>query len=155
MFKTSMAINIVDGIRVAMTQTAVRIQAQYPLLTMTRPFRTAKLETMNTKTNPCFVGLIMAFFMPGSAHVLSGRWKTGIIWFCGFWVLSWLKIFVLSIPVVLSFSVVIALLILFSTFSVVYYVLLFVSSYRLDTPRLGYCGWFLFLLLSIIYHITA
>jgi len=108
---------------------------------------------MKTKTNPRFVGLIMALCMPGSAHVLSGRWKAGIIWFCGFWTLSGLEIFVLSIAIALSFIAVIALLILFYTLSAVYYVLLFISSYRLATPRLGYCGWFLFLLLSIIYHI--
>ena len=95
----------------------------------------------------------MALLLPGTAHVLSGRWKAGIIWFCGFWAFSGLDSFVLSIPVSLSFATIVAILILLSTLSAVYHVLLFVSSYRVATPRLGYCGWFLFLLLSIIYHI--
>jgi signal peptidase I len=110
---------------------------------------------MEPKTNPRFVGLMMAFVMPGSVHVMSGRWKTGIIWLCSLVALASLNFFVSSIPVSLSFVAFIAIQILLVSLYVIYYVSLLVSSYRLTTPRLGYCGWFLFLLAVLTFYTVA
>ena len=107
---------------------------------------------METKTNPRFVGLLMAIFLPGSVHVMAGRWKTGIIWLFGFVALYFLDYFVSSIPVSLSFAAVITIQILIALLYVIYYVSLLVSSYHLTIPRLGYCGWFLFLLAALTFH---
>ena len=108
--------------------------------------------TVGTKTNPRFVGLIMALLLPGSVHVMAGQWKTGITWFFSFVALYFFGFFVLSIPVSLSFAVAITFQILLAIVCVIYYVLLLVSSYRLATPRLGYCGWFLFLLAVLTFY---
>ena len=110
---------------------------------------------METKTNPRFVGLIMALFMPGSAHMMSGRWKTGIIWYCSLYAIFYLSFFVLSIPVPLSFAAVIAIQVLFVSLLIIYYVSLLMSSYRPTTPRLGCCGWFLFVLTTLIINTIA
>jgi signal peptidase I len=107
---------------------------------------------METKTIPRFVGLIMAFFLPGSVHVISGRWKTGIIWFFSLLALAYLDLFVSAIPVSLSFAALIASQILSVLLCVIYYVLLLVSSYHLTIPRPGYCGWFLFLLATLTFY---
>jgi len=113
------------------------------------------METIpeKTKTNPRFVGLAMSLCIPGSAHVLSGRWKAGIMWFCSLWALSCLDSFVLSIPVSLSFATIIAILIFLFSSCVICYIVFLVSSYRLTVPRFRYYGWFLFLLFSIIYKV--
>jgi len=105
-----------------------------------------------TKTNPRFVGSIMALFVPGSAHVVSGRWKTGIIWFFSFVALYFFDFFVSSIPISLSFAAAVAIQILPVSVCVIYYISLLVSSYRLTTPRLGYCGWLIFLLATLIFY---
>jgi signal peptidase I len=110
---------------------------------------------METKTHHRFVGLIMALFIPGSAHVMSGRWKTGIIWLFSLVAFTCLDFFVSSIPVSLSFSAFIAIQMLIVSLYVIYYVSLLVSSYRLFTPRLGYCGWFLFLLATLTFYTIA
>ena len=109
-------------------------------------------EKVKTKTNPRFVGLIMALLLPGSVHVMSGRWKTGTIWLFGFVALCYLDNFVLSIPVSLSFVAVIAIQMLLALLCAIYYVSLLVSSYRLTTPLLGYCGWFLYLLATLTFY---
>jgi len=103
-------------------------------------------ELKNTKTNPRFVGLIMAFLLPGIVHVMSGQWKTGIAWYCGLFALFGLSVFALSIPVTLSFTTVVTIELFIVTLFVIYFISLFVSSYR-PTRRLGYKGWFIFLLL--------
>ena len=108
--------------------------------------------TVAKKTNPRFVGLIMALFIPGSAHIMARRWKIGIIWFFTFVALSCLNWFVSSIPVSLSFETFIASQILLISLYVIYYILLLVSSYRLTTLRLGCCGWFLFFLSTLTFY---
>ena len=104
------------------------------------------------KTNPRFIGLIMALCIPGSVHVMSGRWKAGTIWLFSLIALSILDFFLSSIPVPLSFAMFIAIQVLHVSLLIIYYVSLLVSSYRLTTPRLGYCGWFLFLLATITFY---
>ena len=82
--------------------------------------------TRSTKINPCFVGLIMAYLVPGAAHALSGHWKAGIAWYFSFFVVFGLCNFILSIPSPLSFVTVIAVQLL----AIIYFVSLCVSSYR-------------------------
>ena len=92
----------------------------------------------------------MAFLLPGAAHVLSGHWKTGIAWYFisfGMWALC---VFILSLPIPLTFTAIIAVELLI----VIYFVVLFVSSYR-HTRRLGCGGWILFLLLISSVNITV
>jgi signal peptidase I len=97
----------------------------------------------------------MALVMPGSAHVISRRWKNGMLWLIGLVVLASLNFFVSSIPVSLSFATFIVTQILTGSLYVIYYVSLLISSYRLTTPRLGYCGWFLFLLAVLTFYTAA
>jgi signal peptidase I len=104
------------------------------------------------KFNPRFVGLIMAILLPGSAHVLSGHWKTGIAWYFSFFGVYALFIFILSLPTSPSFTTVIA--IKFKLFFVIYLVSLFVSSYR-PTRRFGCGGWILSLLFLMIINTTV
>ena len=110
---------------------------------------------MQTKTNPRFIGLIMACLLPGSAHVMCGRWKIGVIWYFSLYALSCLGWFISSMPVSLPFAAFIVSQILLVSLFVIYFISLLVSSYRLTTPRLGYCGWFLFLLVALFVNITA
>ena len=96
---------------------------------------------MNTKTNPRFVGLIMALLLPGAAHAFSGHWKTGIVWFCICYLdlyLLYLCPFIVALPVTLFLAAVIAALSM-----VIITILLLISSYR--PTRLGREGWFYFL----------
>jgi signal peptidase I len=109
-------------------------------------------EHKNIKYYPRFVGLIMAFVLPGSAHVLSGQRKTGIAWYLSLYAVMSLYAFALSIPVSLSFTVIITIVLLSVTLLVIYFVSLFVSSYR-PTPRLGCSGWIIFFLMVSSFNI--
>jgi signal peptidase I len=99
---------------------------------------------MDTKNNPRFIGLIIAFMLPGSAHTLSGHWKTGVAWYLSFYGIFCLFTFILSVPIALPCIVFIAIELLW----MIYFIHLFVSSYR-PTRRLGRGGWIIFLIFVV------
>jgi hypothetical protein len=94
-------------------------------------------KNLNTEHYSRFVGLIMALIVPGTAHVLSGQWKTGIVWFCGLHAIVASCAYILSLPAPLSFTAVVAIELFFATLFFIYFVSLCISSYR-PTRRLGY-----------------
>ena len=100
---------------------------------------------MDKKSNPRFVGLVLVFFLPGSAHLLSGHWKAAIAWYFGLFGLLALCSFILSVTARISFITIITVQLLF----LLYLVSLFVSSYR-PTRRLGCHGWIVFLFFIVI-----
>ena len=102
---------------------------------------------MNPKYNPRFVGLIMTFLLPGAAHIFSDRWKIGIVWLLGLFVVYGFCLFVLCLPISLSFLIIVAVELLIAA----YFVLLFISSYR-PTRQLGCSGWIIFIFLVIVFN---
>jgi len=103
------------------------------------------------RQNPKWVGLIMAIFLPGSAHFLAGqRWTGALLLFAVscFLFLPW---FLSSVPGMGFFYVAIGLFAYWALF----YVGVLISSWR-PTRRFGCLGWLLFigaaLLLNNIFH---
>ena len=91
------------------------------------------------RQNPQWVGLIMALFLPGSAHFFAGQRWTGILIYFALLLPVILSMFSLSVPGVGFFYTTVGFLVV--------YILLFVgvliSSWR-PTRRLGCLGWLLF-----------
>ena len=104
----------------------------------------------NIKYSPRFIGLIMLFILPGAAHVFSGHWKAGAAWFGGFYIVFGFCLFILCLPITLSFLTIVAAELLF----VVYLASLFISSYR-PTRQLGCSGWTMFILFVVAFNIIV
>ena len=96
------------------------------------------------RQNPKWMGLIMAWFLPGSAHFLSGQRRTGAMLLFTWLLLSCLPLFPLSVPGVEFFYVTVGL---FATL-ILFLVALLISSWR-PTRR------FVFTRLSIVVSIEC
>ena len=68
--------------------------------------------------NPKWVGPIMTFFLPGSAHFLSGRRRTGVLLYLAFLLHVYLWLFSLGIPGVGFFYAAVGLFVIFILFFV-------------------------------------
>ena len=86
----------------------------------------------------------MAIMLPGAAHAFSGHWKTGIVWYFACSLALLLCSSVLYSPYPLSSTTII---IFVQSLVIIYFVSLFLSSYR-PTRQLGYSGWAVFLLFA-------
>jgi signal peptidase I len=91
------------------------------------------------RQNPKWVGLVMAWFLPGSAHFLSGQRRMGVLLYFVWLILGILPFFPLSGSGVGFFYIGAVLTIIFILFLIV----LLISSWR-PTQRLGCFGWILF-----------
>ena len=91
------------------------------------------------RQNPKWVGLIMALFLPGSAHFLSGQRQTGVLIYFALFLIH-ISLFLLGIPGVGVFYGAVGLFILCTLF----FVGVLISSWR-PTRRLGCFGWLLFI----------
>jgi len=92
------------------------------------------------RQNPKWVGPIIAFFIPGSAHFLAGQRRTGILLYFAVAFFSLLPLFPLSVPGIGFFYGAIGLCIL----STLFFIGVLISSWR-PTRRLGCLGWLLFI----------
>ena len=92
------------------------------------------------RQNPKWVGPIIAFFIPGSAHFLAGQRRTGILLFFVVAFFLFLPWFLLSVPGMGFFCAAIGLFVLWALFIVG----VLISSWR-PTRRLGCLGWVLFI----------
>ncbi len=88
---------------------------------------------------PNWVGPIMALFLPGSAHFLSGQRRTGILWWITSLFLSLLTIVVGGIPGLAFFYV----FVLLAVVLLLFYITMLISSWC-PTRRIGCLGWVLF-----------
>ena len=86
--------------------------------------------------------------------MLTGHWKQGIAWYCGLYVVVSLGYLGLSLPITLSFIAIVAIELSFVTLSVIYFIALFISSYR-PTRRLTCRGWFLLVLLAWSFNLLV
>lgn len=95
------------------------------------------VETEKKRYSPPWVGFVMTWFLPGSAHFLAGRRRTGVICFL-IWLLlsSILPFFPAGIPGKPFFYMTVILVVIF----IVFYLGLLISSWR-PTQRLGFVGW--------------
>lgn len=89
----------------------------------------------------------MALVLPGAAHIFSGHWKAGIVWFFGSFVVPIFCTFVLCLPISFSFATIIAVELL----TAIYLVSLFISSYR-STRQLGCSGWIMFIFSAAVFN---
>ena len=118
----------------------------------------ADLDPTPPKTqrlNPKWVGLIMALFIPGSAHFFSGQRKLGVFLWFALLLLVLLAFLPMSVPGVGFFYLAVMLLAIYPVF----FIAILVSSWR-PTQRLGCFGWILFivavsLLNSVVAHSCA
>jgi signal peptidase I len=92
------------------------------------------------RQNPKWVGLVMAFFLPGSAHFLSGQYRLGVVIYFVWVQLSILLGFLIISPGIGFFFAVGLLVVVHPLF----YIAVFISSWR-HTRRIGCLGWILFL----------
>ncbi len=94
---------------------------------------------------PRWVGVVMGFLIPGSAHFLSGRKLLGLGWFFGFYALLVGMVAAAGAPGqfwgILAWSLAVAL--------VLYLPCLLITSYR-PVHRLGCFGWILFVVLLFV-----
>jgi signal peptidase I len=92
------------------------------------------------RQNPKWVGPIMAFMIPGSAHFLAGQRRTGILLYFAVAFFSLLPLFPLSVPGIGFFYGAIGLCILY----ILFFIGVLISSWR-PTRRFGCLGWLLFI----------
>ena len=77
------------------------------------------------RQNPKWVGPIMAFLLPGSAHFLSGQRRTGVLLY--FAVFSiWISLYLMSVPDMRFFYVAVGLFVA----SMLFFIGVLISSYR-------------------------
>ena len=102
------------------------------------------------KSNPRWVGVLLALFLPGSAHYLSGNRKAGLIWLGGLLSISCLarSITAFPSPAIILIGLSINFLIL-----PLAYLFLLVRSYR-PVRRLRLKGWLLFVLSVITFNMV-
>jgi signal peptidase I len=100
--------------------------------------------------NPKWIGPIMAWFLPGSAHFLAGQRRTGLLWLLAFFLLPIPFILSLSLPGVLFLCA----MVFFFVGSVLVFIALLVSSWR-PTRRLGCFGWLLFIGAVLLWEMIA
>ena len=89
-----------------------------------------------TRQNPKWVGPIMAFCLPGSAHFLAGQRRAGILWFLAYMVFLCPLFFLASLPGMEFFYAAVG-------FFVLLYAIILIASWR-PTQRIGCSGWLLF-----------
>lgn len=101
--------------------------------------------TDKPKLYPKWVGLVFAFFLPGSAHYLSGHRKAGMVWFFSFWALAFAGTTFLAIPLKPLIITGFVLIILTSTLLPL---IMLIRSFR-AVPKLKLKGWMLFIALVL------
>ena len=93
---------------------------------------------------PCYarwVGVVLAFFLPGTAHWVSGKRKAGICWYLGGIFLGFSALFLAGMPgIVFGY----AALFLF-VMQVIWFIGMICSSWR-PIPRFGFPRWILLIL---------
>ncbi|MCL2742996.1 MAG: signal peptidase I [Planctomycetaceae bacterium] len=110
----------------------------------------SEVPLQNPLQNPKWVGLIMAWFLPGSAHFLAGQRQTGVIWLFT-WFLLQISLFILvSISGAVFFYAAVFCLAAFF----LYLIALLASSWR-STRRLGCFGWLLFIGAALLFGCAA
>ncbi|MDR1479896.1 MAG: signal peptidase I [Planctomycetaceae bacterium] len=97
-----------------------------------------------------WIGVLCTIILPGSAHFLAGQRRWGILLFCGYAILGFLRWFITSIPGQL-FDVLTPFLFFAPT---MYIILLLVFSWH-PIHRLRYRGWILFILFALIFRICV
>ena len=97
------------------------------------------IPSAKQKRYSSWVGLVMGFLIPGSAHALTGRYIQGGFWFFTRIVLNYLVLAALLLSGKWFYWGVVAALVLL----VVYEICLLVSSWR-PVRQIGYFGWMLF-----------
>lgn len=90
-----------------------------------------------------WVGVLLGFLIPGSAHFLSGDRTVGLKWLFGLMLCGMAAICIAAIPGTTAFTLGV---ILFLANLVLWFIML-KKSYR-PVPRIGFLGWVLFLILS-------
>lgn len=96
-----------------------------------------------------FIGLLIAFFVSGSAHFIAGEKKKGLIWYLGLMILSGSAAIFLCSPGVVSFSITVILLL---AYLILWFVML-KQSFR-PMPKIKLWQWGLLILVWFSTNLT-
>ena len=103
-----------------------------------------KKATNKSKTYPKWVGVLLAFILPGSAHFISGQRVLGTLWCILIVLFGGLSIITLAIP----FNMAIPLAIFCVIISLILWGWMLVQSYR-DIRRIGFWGWVMVICITL------
>jgi signal peptidase I len=93
---------------------------------------------------PKWVGIVLGYLLPGSAHVLGGCRRAGVAWFLWFPIASFLATCLIAIPGLWSLGAGVAV----GLVLLVLWLLMLKHSYR-PTRRIGWLGWLVLLVIVV------
>jgi signal peptidase I len=96
-----------------------------------------------------FIGLLIAFFVSGSAHFIAGEKKKGLLWYLGLMILGASAVIFLCSPGVISFSITIILLLAY----LILWIVMLKQSFR-PMPKIKLWQWGLLILIWFSTNLT-